>query len=455
MAVDVRVLAVAVCAAVLCGIAFGLAPALQAARRDVQGALREGERGSTEGSGRRRLRGSLVASEVALALVLLVGAGLLIRTFAALQRIDPGFDPRGVLTMVVSLSGSAESAPPRRAVFFRDVVQGLRGLGGVDAVGAINHLPMAGDIWGLPFYVEGHPLPAPGEVPTAAYRVVLPGYFDAMRLPLVRGRDFDDEDVLSAPRVIVVNEALAESYWPGQDPLGRRLSLVNPTRPEAIWLTVVGVARNAVRSQWAAAPDAELYLPLLQTESYLQQAGPQYTYMTLVMRTPADPASLAPAARAVVRARAPDVAISDVQTMDEVVSKGIAEPRLYLILLASFATVALVLAAVGIYGVVSYTVSRRHQEIAIRMALGARPADVLRLVLGQGMATVALGAMAGLLAALGLSRTLATLLYGVDPADPLTLGAVVLALGLVALVATYLPARRAVAIRALGALRHD
>lgn len=455
LAVDARLLAVALIAAIACSVAFGLAPALQAARREFHGSLRQGGRGSSEGPDRRRLRDWLVASEVALALVLLVGAGLLVRSFSALHAIDPGFDPRGVLTMVVSVKGSQAGAPQRRAAFFRETVARLRSQPGVLSASAVNHLPMAGDIWGRSFQVEGHPLPAPGEAPSAAYRVVLPGYFEVMRLSLVRGRDFDELDVRGRPGVIIVNQAMADAWWPGQDPVGRRVTLDDPMRSDAQWLEVVGVARNAVRAEWSAAPAAEIYLPYLQTTSYLEASAGPFEYLTLVMRTAGDPAALAPAARRVPGSLARDAAVSDLQTMQAVVAGAMAEPRLYVVLLASFASVGLVLAAVGIYGVVSHGVARRRQEIAIRMALGARSGEVVGLVLGQGMTAVALGAAAGIALALALGSTLGSLLYGVRPTDPLTLACVLGLLGGVALLATYVPARRAVAVRPLEALRDE
>jgi predicted permease len=452
MALDLRVLAVAVVAAVLCALLFGLAPALQAARRDAQPDLREGARGSTAGGG-RRLRDGLVASEVALALVLLVGAGLLVRTFAALGAVDPGFDPKGVLTMVVSLSGSAENVPGRRAAFLRAAVARLAATPGVESAAAINHLPLAGDLWGLEFLAEGRPVPAPGEEQTAAWRVVLPAYFRTMRLPLVRGRDFDERDALGTAEVVIVNEALAAEQWPGQDPIGRALAVGDVRAPR--WRTVVGVSKNAVRDALAAAPAAEVYVPYLQSTAYLERPGPQYASMTIVLRTAKDPAAMGPAARAVVRTLAPDAAVASVQTMEAIVSDGRAEPGLYVVLLGAFAAAALALAAVGIYGVVAYTVARRRQEIAIRVALGAGRASVLRLVVGQGMRAVALGTAAGLAGALLLGGALSGLLYGVRPADPATFASVVVLLGAVALAATYVPARRATAIRAEEALRHD
>ncbi|MET0553196.1 MAG: ABC transporter permease [Vicinamibacteria bacterium] len=451
MTLDLRVLAVAVAAAVLCALLFGLAPALQAARRDAQPDLRDGARGSTAAGG-RRLRDGLVASEIALALVLLVGAGLLVRTFTALGAVDPGFDPKGVLTMVLSLSGSAENVPGRRAAFLRAAVARLAATPGVEAAGAINHLPLAGDLWGLEFLAEGRPVPAPGEEQTAAWRVVLPGYFRTMRLPLLRGRDFDERDVVGTAEVVIVNEALAAEQWPGRDPIGRALAVGDVRAPR--WRTVVGVSKNAVRDALAAAPAAEVYVPYLQS-AYLERPGPQYASMTIVLRATQDPASMGPAARAVVHALAPDAAVASVQTMEAVMRDGRAEPGLYVVLLGAFAGAALALAAIGIYGVVGYTVARRRQEIAIRLALGAGRADVLRLVVGQGMRAVALGAAAGLAGALLLGGALSSLLYGVRPADPATLASAVILLGAVALAATCVPARRAIAIRAEDALRHD
>jgi len=450
---DPRVLAATLAVSFLTGIAFGLVPALQASRLDLGMSLKEGERGSTAGAGRHRLRRLLMGSEMALALVLLVGAGLMIRTFVALRAVDPGFRPGHVLSAVVSVTGSSAGEPGRRTAFYREVLDRLHALPGVVSASAINHLPLAGDIWGWPFYVEGRPRPAPGEAPGATYRVVLPGYFETMGLPLVRGRDFGLRDDLGAPGVVIVNELLAERHWPGEDPIGKRISLEDPDKQA--WLTVVGVARNGVRREWAEAAGAEMFLPFLQSPNYREAMRPMFTYMTLVVRGTGESAVLGPALREAIWDTDPDVSISAVQTMDEVVARATASPRLYLLLLGSFAAVALALAAVGIYGVMSYSVAQRRNEIGIRMALGARPADVLRLVMGEAMGVAVAGAAAGLAAALALTRLMSGLLYGVASTDPLTFAAVCAVLTAVALTATYVPARRAVRVDPLSALRAE
>ncbi|HUG55374.1 MAG TPA: ABC transporter permease, partial [Vicinamibacteria bacterium] len=326
ISLDGRVLAVTVGVSLLTGVLFGLAPALQASRRDLLESLREGERGSTAGGGRRRLRRLLMGSELALALVLLVGAGLMIRTFAALRSIDPGFRSDHVLTAVVSLTGAKAGEPARRRAFYEEALDAVRALPGVVSASAINHLPLAGDTWGFGFHVEGQPLPAPGEGPGATYRVVLPGYFRTMGLPILQGRDFTPRDVVEAPEVVIVNEHLARHYFPGGDAVGKRLTLDDPG-PEARWLTVVGVARNAARSDWAAAPEEEVYLPFLQSRSYLESAKPHFAYLTLVARTTGDPAALAPALRSAVWSVDGDVSLSEVETMDAVVARSTASPR--------------------------------------------------------------------------------------------------------------------------------
>ncbi len=441
VALDGRVLGFLVAACLLTAATFGLIPALRASALDLSGSLKEGSRGSSEGIGRNRLRSLLIASEFALALMLLVGAGLMIRSFVALQAIEPGFDSSRLISMVVSVEGTQEAEPHRKVAFYRQLLQRVRGLPNVQSASAINHLPLAGDLWGWPFAIEGRPKPRPGEAPIAVYRIVQPGYFSAMRIPLLRGRDITDQDAPSAPGVVVVNEQLAKECWPGEDPIGKRISLDGRS-----W-TVVGMVQNAKQHDWAITPGKEVYL------SYLQNAAS--TYLTLVVRTSVNPVAMAPTLQETIWSLDRNVTISEVQTMDQVVSEATATPRFNLILLGAFASVALVLAVVGIYGVMSYSVSRRTQEIGIRMALGADRANVLRLVVGQGMILVLAGASVGLVGAFGLTRLMTKLLYGVEPTDPVTFVVVPLVLGVVAFAATYIPARRATRIDPLVALRYE
>jgi putative ABC transport system permease protein len=417
--------------------------------------LKEGGRGASQGRGGARVRSLLVASEFGIALVLLVGAGLLIRSFVALQAVDPGFEPRNVLSAVVSVPGGGANVAERRSAFVQQLLAQVERLPGVTSSSAINHLPLAGDIWGWPFWVEGRPIPRPGEGQGATYRVALPGYFRTMGIELLRGRDLSSADTLDAPGVVVVNQRLAERFWPGEDVLGKRLTLDNPERRQPRWLTVVGVVENAKRRSWTEAAGNELYVAYLQSASSLQSPSPQLAYVTLVVRTAGPPAALAPAVRGLVFAADKSATVSEVQTMEHVVASAIGEPRFYLWLLSAFATVALALAAVGIYGVMSYSVSRRTQEIGIRLALGASAGDVRRLVVVQGLGVAGIGAAAGLLAALALARLMTALLYETGPADPAAFLAAVALLVLVALIASDLPARRATRIDPLTALRHD
>ena len=457
---DFKVLVVTTVISLLTGLGFGLLPALRVSRSEMSEALRDGARGSTDGSGRSRIRSVLVASEIALALVLLAGAGLAIRSFAALRAIDPGFDPRGVLSAVISLYGTAEAPPGRREAFYTSTLERVRRLPGVESASLINHLPVAGDIWGLHFLIEGRPRPRPADVPRATFRVVYPGYFATMRLPLLRGRDVAETDRGNAPRVVVVNDFLARRYWPNEDAVGKRVAF-DPSAAEPTWFTVVGVVKNDVQSDWSAPPDAEVFLPYRQEQSYLESDGGHVGFMTLVVRASCsdaracNPASLAPAIRDVIGSLNRSVPVTDVVTMEDVITGATTRPRFTLVLLATFAAVALVLAAVGIYGVISYAVSRRTHEIGVRVALGASPGAVVRLIVAQGMRVVSVGVAIGLVGALIASRLMTQLVYGVRVTDPTTYAGVAALLGAVALVASYIPARRATRIDPLVAMRTD
>ena len=442
---------------ILTSIGFGLAPALQASSVNVNDTLKEGGRGNSDGLRRNRLRSLLVVSEFALALVLLVGAGLMIRTFAALEAVDSGFNPHNVISMIVSVAGSKEEDPGRREIFYRLLLERVRSLPGVQAAGAINHLPLAGDLWGWHFAIEGRPKPRPGEAPGAIYRMVTPGYFAAMRLPIVRGRDITDADNVTAPGAVIINEQAARQYWPGEDPIGKRISFDDDTTNPTSWLTVVGIAKDAKQDSWTDKATPEAYLAAFQNRDYLGDSGTEasrhMSYITLVARTAADPAAVATAMKEAAWSFDRSLAISQVVTMDGVVTEANAQPRFEMLLLSIFAAVALALASVGIYGVISYSASRRTHEIGVRMSLGASRSDVLLLVMRQGIWLALAGSVTGVAGALLISRLMAKLLYGVQPTDPATFLAVAAGLGLVAMLACYIPARRAMRIDPMAALR--
>lgn len=459
VSIDMRAALFLLAATILTSVGFGLVPALQASSVNVNDTLKECGRGKCEGVDRNRLRSLLVVSEFALALMLLIGAGLMIRTFAALEAVDPGFNPHNVISMIVSVSGSKEEDPGRRELFYRQLIERVRSLPGVQAAGGINHLPLAGDLWGWHFAIEGRPKPRPGEKPGAVYRMVTPGYFSAMRLPLIRGRDITEADNVTAPGVVIVNEQAARQYWPGEDPIGQRVCFDDDTTNPAAWLTIIGIARDAKQDSWTDKATPEAYLAAFQNRDYLgdsrTEASKHMNYITLVARTAADPALVGSALQEAARSFDRNLAITQVVTMDGVVAEANAQPRFEMLLLTIFAAVALVLAAVGIYGVISYSASRRTHEIGVRMSLGATRGDVLLLVLRQGVWLAVAGSVAGIAGALLLSRLMAKLLYGVQPTDPATFGAVAVGLGVVAMLACYVPARRATRIDPMAALRYE
>jgi putative ABC transport system permease protein len=430
---------------------------VQSSALNLIASLKEGARGA--GSGRRssRIRSLLVASEFALALVLLAGAGLMIRTFIALASIDPGFNPHHLLTMIVSVAGAKDTAATDRTAFYQHSLEQIQALPGVVSTSAINHLPLAGDDWDLPFFIEGRPMPKRGEELGGTFRVVLPGYFRTMNIGMLRGRDFSERDNQSSPHVVVVNEFLARRHWPGEDAIGKRIAvgLEHDGTPSRDWLTIIGVTQNAVRKQWNAPKEEEYYLPFLQSPGYNSGASPFSKYMSFVVRTAGDAASESSAVENAIRSQDKTVTISEVQTMDEVVAEANAQPRFYLYLLAAFAAVALLLAAVGIYGVMSHSVSRRTHEMAVRMALGAQQSEVMGLVLRESMLLAAIGGTAGLVGALALTPMMKSLLFGVRAADPETFMTVAVVLSAVAFLGSYIPARRATKVDPMVALRYE
>ncbi len=438
----------------LTAIIFGLMPTLQASRTNLNESLKEGGRQSAGGASARGWRNLLVVAEVAMALVLLIGAGLLLKSFAALRAVDPGFRSENILTMRVSVAGTKQSAEANRAAFFTEVIERVKALPGVESASTINHLPLAGDTWRWDFHVEGRPAAPAGQYPNTLYRVTRSDYFSTMGIALLAGRDFTPQDTLQTPNVVVVNETLARRYWPGEEAVGKRIKFWR-LDADTPWMTVVGVARDTKQREWIEEASNEAYLPFAQSPHYLRNPGAPFAYQTLVVRTANDPATLAAAIRNTVWALEPNAPISEVATMEQVIADETWQPRVSMFLLVSFALIALALAAVGIYGVLSYAVTERTQEIGVRLALGASGADVLKLLVGQGMKLVAAGVGIGLMASLALARLLKTLLYGVSATDPLTFAMVALSLAFVALVACWIPARRAAKVDPMVALRYE
>ena len=448
LSLDWRVAGVTLAVSVVTGILFGLIPAWQASRDSSAESLKEGGR-SGIGAARLRVRALLVISEFALSLMLLIGAGLMLRSFIALQGIDPGFRPDHLLTMVLSVGGSQDAASDRAPRFYQSALERVRALPGVASAGMTNHLPIAGDLWGYSFWIDGRPLPHPGEEPEAAFRLALPGYLEAMKIPILRGRDIAASDTAGSPGVIVVNDYIAQRYWPGENALGKRLSIDNPSMSKPAWLTVVGIAKNSVQYDWAAPPQEEFFLP------YLQHTEAMGHYITLVVRTEREPSAMARTIQTAVWQIDRNVTISEVQTMDTVVEHANATARFNMALLVVFATVATLLSAVGIYGVMSYAATRRRREIGVRMALGARPSEILGLIAREGMTLALCGTAAGIAGALALTRLMAKLLYGVPPVDSPTFVGVTLLLTSVALAACLIPAYRAARISPVLALRQE
>ena len=440
---DARTLGFAALVSLFTGLLFGLAPALHASRPDLTRALKVGG-AAGEGRGRRRARDLLVVAEIALALVLLAGAGLLIRSLVRVQRAELGFDPRHVLRMGLPMTGAGDSAGGEQAARYRRILERVAALPGVQSAALANNLLAGPRDPGLPLTIEGRAAAAPGETPLAINRVVSPNYFETLGVPLRAGRDFNEWDRPGAPAVAIISRSLAERHWPGADPLGRRLRL-GGSQSDSPWLTVVGVVGD-VRHPLSAAPQPTVYRAQGQTPR---------AWMYLIARAAPDPAALFAAARGAVREAEAGQAISGLGTMEEWLGESVAEPRFVMTLLGLFAAVAVALAAVGVYGLMSYAVGRRTREIGVRVALGAQAGDVVRLVVREGMWLALAGIALGLIVAAAASRLLAPFLFGLDPADPPTLVSISLLLAGVALLACYLPARRAARVDPLVALRHE
>jgi putative ABC transport system permease protein len=425
----------------LCGIIFGLVPAFQSTGRDVQEGLKEGGRSGGVGGHSEGYRNALVIAEFALALVLLIGAGLLLRSFVALNSVDSGVKASGVLTMSVSLPQGKYPNASMWQRFYEPALERIQALPGVRAVGMIKLLPLQN--WGTngDFVIEGRPLAEVGQRPFAESRDISPGYFRAMGIPIVRGRDLSGQDSATSLPVVMINEALARKYFKGEDPLGQKIQWDSLR-------TIVGVAGSIHQAGLDRAPLPEVYFPAAQRPGSI--AG-----MTLVISASVEPTSLTHAVESAIRSVDPSQPVFGVKTMERVVTDSLSSQRLYVWLLGVFAAIALILASAGIYGVMSYLVTRRTQEFGVRMALGASTRDILRMVLRQSLVLIAVGVAIGLAGAFAVTRVLTNFLFGVKPTDLATFGAVSMVLVIVALVATYLPALRATKVDPMVALRYE
>jgi putative ABC transport system permease protein len=440
--IDLRVLAFTLGVSVLTGVLFGLIPALQLSRPDLNNALKEAARGSTGGRS-RNVRNLFAIAEVSLALVLLVGAGLMIRSFMRLESVEMGFNPQNLLTMRLALPMKKYPEPHQVVEFYKQAQERLAALPGVQAVGAISYLPLTGLASRDGFRIVGQPAPAPGEEPGVEVRVVTPGYFRAMGIPLLKGRLLTERDG-ATPRVLLINQTMASKYFPNQNPLGKRIVVTwdGSGREDEI----VGVVGDIRESALEKQPEPAIYWP---------HPREPYSGMALVVRAKTDASILTNEVAKEIRALDPELPMADVRTMQQVVSSSIARPRFNTLLFTIFAGAALVLAAVGLYGVMNYSATQRRHEIGIRMALGATRADIMRLVVGHGMWLTLSGIAVGVLASYGLTRVMQTFLFGVGATDPMTFIAVSAILILVALLANYLPARKATRISPLSALHYE
>ena len=440
--VDRWVLGYTLLISVITGVLFGLAPAIFASKTELTETLKEGGRGG-EGLRSKRLHKLLVVTETALALVLLVGAGLMVRSFRQLQQVDPGFDAPNVLTMQVALPALKYKTPEDAVAFYDQAIQRLEGLPGVEAAAKVSELPFSGDQFDNAFSIEGRPPQAEGEKLSANLRLVSADYFRAMGIPVLRGRAFTTQDAQAKPAVVVINEAMAKRFWPQEDPLGRRLTIdLNEPGPREI----VGIVKNIRHYSLDVEPKAEMYVPNLSLSQNI---------MSLVVRSNKDPLSLASAARQEVLAIDKNQPIYNVKTMKDLVDESVATQHFSMWMLACLAGVALILAAVGIYGVIAYWVTQRLHEIGIRIALGAASRDILRMIIGQSMTLALIGVGLGLVVAFIMTRLMRTLLYGISASDPIAFVVAALLLAGVAFMAALFPARKATRVDAIGALRQQ
>jgi putative ABC transport system permease protein len=448
---DYSVLAFTLLISILTGLFFGLVPALRTAKLDLREALNEASRGSTSGPSAHRLRGVLVGVEIALAMLLLVGAGLLLRSFERLQDVSAGFAPDHLLLADLPLSQNAYGKPDQRFQFFDRIVDRARALPGVRSAAAASFLPVSGGGGLIHFNISGRPPKSPNEFTAAGYRSASANYFETLGIPLLQGRFLTPGDTEKSPAVVVINSTMAHTYFPNENPIGKRMQLGATPEPEkdVPTMEVVGVVGDVLQGL-DLGPKAEMYLPFKQADALL----PVFQ-MTVVLRTAADPSTETSALRSALAEIDPNQPMVNVRTMEQNMSNSVAQPRFRTWLIGIFAALALLLAAVGIYGVMSYIVTQRTGEIGIRVTLGAQPTDVFRSIVGEGARIALLGLAAGLIVALALTRLLRSFLYGVSTSDPVTFISVALLLALVSVAACYFPARRATRVDPIVALRYE
>ncbi len=441
--IDTTALGFTLIVTVLTGIVFGLAPALQISKPDLNEVLKEGGRSGTGSRQSSRLRSLLVVSEIALSLVLLIGAGLMIRSFVELMNVPPGFNSENILTMQIALPTAKYGDNQKVAAFYTQTVERIKSLPGVVSVGATSNLPFGGSDQTTGIIVEGRPAPPPGQEPEVSYRAISPDYFHTMGIAMLKGRSFTEQDKSDAPGAVIINETMARRlFGADEEAVGKRLR----NNEDATVREIVGMVRDVRHAGLSAELKSEMFGP--------HQQDPLRS-MTLVIRTASDPASFAPAVRRELQAIDPDQPVYNVRSMEQVISESVYLSRFSMFLLAIFAALAVVLAAVGIYGVMAYAVAQRTHELGIRMALGAQSRDIFNLVVGQGMLLTLAGIGIGLVAAFALTRAMASLLYGVSATDLVTFAGVSLLLSLIALLACYIPARRAMRVDPMTALRYE
>ncbi len=445
VSIDTRVLAFTFVISILAGIVFGLAPAFHVSSPDLNESLKEGGRSSGAGASRNRLRSILVVSEVAMALVLLISAGLLIKSILRLRDVNPGFNSENLLTMNLMLSSAKYPKRQDYVAFYDRMLERIKTLPGVQSCGVTSVLPFSGNFDGRGLAVEDFPKPRGEEISVDLY-IVTPDYLQTMSIPVLRGRALTGRDNQDGPQVVLINETMANQLWPDQDPIGKRIKFPGSEKNPQPWRTIAGIVGDVNQYGLDKKPPMQIYLGEAQFPT---------SVMTLAVRASADPKTIIGAVRNEIRALDPDQAVSNISTMEQLMKDSISLRRFSMLLLMIFAGVALVLAAVGIYGVISYSVTQRTHEIGVRMALGAASRDIFKLVVGQAILLTAGGVGIGLITALALTRLMVDLLYGVSATDPVTFIAISLILAGVALVASFIPARRAIRVDPMVALRYE